>query len=138
MKTFTLVGLCLTLGAGVGAGSMYLLRHPQSASPTGNATAPIAAEVPQPAPATPPLAERPRPSDADKALTGVRRGDMLPLDEILAKVRSRFPGEVLGVELTEDDGVAEYEIKILSTGGRVLEIEVDPRTGGVLSVDEDD
>jgi hypothetical protein len=138
VKTLAFMGLCLTLGIGVGAGSMYLLQPPQAPSHAGGAPTPAAIQVPEPAPVAPSADQRTRPTDADKALSGVRRGEMLPLEKILAGVQSRFPGEVIGVELSENDGVPEYEIKILSAGGRVLEIEVDPRTGSILSVDEDD
>jgi hypothetical protein len=128
----------LAIGAGLGAGAVYALLQPEPAVQTSpmEPLPPAAPRIPSAPPAAP--SQPALPSDADQALTGVRAGEMLPLQDILSRVRTRFPGEILGVELSEDDGIAQYEIKILATGGRVLELEVDPRTGTVLDVDEDD
>lgn len=77
-------------------------------------------------------------ADADRALDAVKRGEFLPLGDITRIVRQRFPGRIVGVELDDDDGVAYYEFKIVTANGRVLEIEVDPKNGAIIDVDEDD
>ncbi|MGQ4273856.1 PepSY domain-containing protein [Terrihabitans sp. B22-R8] len=100
--------------------------------------APVAETVSPVEPAPPAPPSPPPTTDADRARAAVQRGEMLPLKEILAKIATRFPGEVIDVELSEDDGVLEYEIKIQTARGRVVELEVDPRTGAILDVDEDD
>lgn len=53
-------------------------------------------------------------------------------------VQSRYPGEVLDVELEDRDGKPKYEIRLLQRNGRILEIEIDARTGRFADVDEDD
>src|SRR5690606_14432312 len=42
----------------------------------------------------------------------LRRGEILPLNQILQIVQRRVPGDVIDVELERDDGVWEYEIKV--------------------------
>lgn len=76
--------------------------------------------------------------DHKVARRAVGRGDAMPLERILALIEARYPVRILEVELEDEDGVWLYEIEILTTTGRVLEIELDPRTGAVLSLEEDD
>ena len=118
-------------------------------APVAELPAPAPVEAPAEAPtAQAPVAEAPAPvssaptpppaPQAERALEGVKTGAFLPLEKLTAMLRERFPGEVLGVKLDQDDGVTYYEFKILTKAGRVMEIELDPRTGRVLDVDEDD
>lgn len=72
----------------------------------------------------------PRPDDAG-------RSNRLPLARILDIVLANTPGEVLEVELEEDDGVEAYEINILTRDDRTIEITVDARTGRILEREED-
>ncbi len=65
-------------------------------------------------------------------------GKILPLEEILEKVRQKFPGKVLEVELEKEDQQIVYEIEILGSNGIVNEIYVDARTGELLLAEEYD
>lgn len=65
------------------------------------------------------------------------RGDVLPLMKILAIAAQRAPGEVIDVELEEERGRMKYDLKILTKGGRVLELELDAKTGATLKLEED-
>jgi uncharacterized membrane protein YkoI len=76
--------------------------------------------------------------DHDAARQAYQRGEILPLSQILQRVLKVAPGEVLEVELEEDDGRMIYEIEILEGSGRVLEVEIDARSGAVLKVEGDD
>lgn len=67
-----------------------------------------------------------------------QKGEVRPLAEILAKARAEYPGKVLDMEFEDDDGSAVYEIYILQSGGRVLEVKYDARTGAKISAEEDD
>ena len=73
--------------------------------------------------------------DHDEAYEARKAGDILPLSEILTVVRSRFPGEVVGIEFEVDEGIPVYEIKVLEPDGRYLEIELDARTARVLKTE---
>jgi uncharacterized membrane protein YkoI len=74
--------------------------------------------------------------DADRARAGAQSGRLLPLTRILEIVAARYPGDVLAVEL--DDDSPDYEVRVLQRDGRILEIEIDARSGRFLDVDEDD
>ena len=76
--------------------------------------------------------------DHDAARRAYQRGEILPLSQILQRVLKVTPGEVLEVELDDDDGRPIYEIEILERSGRVLEFEIDARSGAVLKVEGDD
>lgn len=70
--------------------------------------------------------------DHDRARQAVESGQVLPLKAILARVEREHPGEVLEVELEQDDGVWLYEIKLLQAGGVLNKLKLDARTGAVV------
>ena len=76
--------------------------------------------------------------DHDAAREAYQRGEILPLSQILQRVLKIAPGEVLEVELEEDDGRMIYEIEILEGSGRVIEVEIDARSGAVVKIEGDD
>lgn len=65
-------------------------------------------------------------------------GRVRPLEEILAGVKAKVPGELLEVELELEDGVYVYDIKLLGPNGRVVEVEADAKTGKILEIEDDD
>ncbi|WP_213271438.1 PepSY domain-containing protein [Hyphomonas sp.] len=67
-----------------------------------------------------------------------KRGEILPLEVILATVLQRYPGELLKLELDDDEGYLIYEMDVLTRRGIVLEMEIDARTGRILDIEEDD
>lgn len=67
-----------------------------------------------------------------------RRGAILPLAEILERLRPQIGSRILEVEFEQDDGLAVYEIYYLNPRGRRLEIEVDASTARILDMEEDD
>lgn len=74
-------------------------------------------------------------SDQDQARRALERGEIRPLDQVLAVARKALPGDVVKVELDEDDGRWIYEIKILTPGGERREVEIDARSLRVLEID---
>lgn len=78
-------------------------------------------------------------SDHERARQALRRGEVLPLTRILPIVQRRVPGDVIEIDLDDDDddGRIKYEVKVLTASGRVIEVELDARTGAILQVEED-
>jgi hypothetical protein len=73
----------------------------------------------------------------DRAREAVERGEILPLEDILKRVRADFAGEMLAVELEEErhdrfDAGLVYEVKLLADDGAVTELYYDARTGELL------
>jgi uncharacterized membrane protein YkoI len=78
-----------------------------------------------------------RKSKEHDAIRGaLQRGEVLPLSKILAIAAQRVPGDIIEVELEDEERVLVYEIKILTDGGRVREIKIDARTGAVIEIEE--
>ena len=71
-----------------------------------------------------------------EALHGeVRRGDVVPLDTILDWLDAHYIGDVLEVEIERDDGLVEYEIKLLGPQGQVVEFEFDGQNGQLMQIE---
>ena len=71
--------------------------------------------------------------DHERARQAVASGQILPLKAILARVEREAPGEVLEVELEQQDsGAWVYELKVLQAGGVLTKLKLDARTGAVL------
>ena len=73
----------------------------------------------------------------DRARRALDSGETLPIAELLERLKTRVPGEVVGVEFENEDGKWVYEFKVIDGQGRLLEVYVDARTGEVLSMEED-
>lgn len=72
-------------------------------------------------------------ADHDRARAALRRGEVMPLRDIIAKAEEAFPGRLLEVELDEEDGRIVYEMEMLSPDGRLIKLVYDARTGTLLS-----
>jgi len=60
-------------------------------------------------------------------------GQILPLEEILERIRGRYPGRVIEVELEHPHrGGYRYELEILGPDGIVRKLRVDAVTGRLL------
>ncbi len=76
--------------------------------------------------------------DHDRARAVLERGEVLPLAEVLERVRGEFPGEVIATEFDREHGRWVYELKLIDPGGRVVELEVDAVDGRILDTELDD
>lgn len=75
-----------------------------------------------------------RGDDHDRARDGVRSGQLLPLEAVLANVARQYPGHHLNVDGPfSRDGRWIYRIKWLTPDGRVLIVFADAETGQVLN-----
>ncbi len=70
--------------------------------------------------------------DAARALEELRAGRILPVETIVAAARQQFGGDLLDVELEDEDEGFVYEIKLLAPDGRILKLEYDAATGALL------
>jgi hypothetical protein len=70
--------------------------------------------------------------DADRARAAVQSGEILPLTRILETVSAQYTGDVIGVKLDRDDGVWQYEVKLLLASGSVAKLEYDAKTATLL------
>ena len=75
--------------------------------------------------------------DQERARRALEAGEILPLDAILAEVRQRYPGTVVELELTPEDGRWVYEVEVLAADGRLLKLRIDAKSKQVLQGDDD-
>ncbi len=68
-------------------------------------------------------------SDHDRARNAVQAGQVLPLKTVLERLEREHPGQVLEVELEQEDGRWVYEVKLLQAGGRLVKLELDAASG---------
>jgi uncharacterized membrane protein YkoI len=76
--------------------------------------------------------------DQEQARQAVERGEIRPLDEILAAARKAAPGDVVALELKRKHGAWLYEIKILAAEGKRREVKVDAKSLAILGQEDDD
>lgn len=62
----------------------------------------------------------------------VTAGRVRPLSEIRRLLADKLPGEILSVEVEEDDGVWSYEFKTIAADGLRVDVYVDGTTGAIL------
>ena len=67
--------------------------------------------------------------DEDRARAAVQGGEILPLEQVLAALKGGVSGEISKVELEKEGGIWVYEFKVISPGGRMMEVYVDAKTG---------
>ncbi len=97
----------------------------------------LAAALALSAVAGPALSGESKKHDHDAARAALAQGAILSLPRVLAIAGREVPGDVLKVELEDDDGRLIYDLKILARNGRVREVEIDAKTGAVLKVEDD-
>lgn len=73
----------------------------------------------------------------DRARRAVELGETLSIADLLERLNTQVPGEVVGVEFEREDGKWVYEFKVIDNRGRLVEVYVDAQTGAVLSMEED-
>ena len=72
--------------------------------------------------------------DHDRARQALLAGKVLSLRDVLDKVMADYPGEPVEIEFEEEDGVYEYEIKMLQPAGNIIKLKVDASTGEVIGL----
>jgi uncharacterized membrane protein YkoI len=63
-------------------------------------------------------------------------GEVLPLAEILQRVRSQVAGDIAGIEIEREHGRWRYEFRVVDRTGRVLEVLVDAKSGTIEQIEE--
>jgi uncharacterized membrane protein YkoI len=63
-------------------------------------------------------------------------GEVLPLAEILRRVRGQVAGDVAGIEIEREHGRWRYEFRVIDRTGRVLEVLVDAKSGAIEQIEE--
>ena len=78
------------------------------------------------------------PPDFELARDAVERGEILPLAEVLSRLQESHPGRVIEVELEYSDQRLTYEVELVTTDGRLIEVDMNAATGEIVKLDEED
>jgi hypothetical protein len=133
MRTAPFLALCLSLAvAGIPTAGALDLRE------RGPGPAYDRAQDDRRPPWASPFVPRP-PADADprgerRGRDAVRRGEIRPLEQVIAQVQRRYPGRVLDAQLDRSGERWVYHLKMLTREGRVLRVAVDAHSGRILDV----
>ena len=68
----------------------------------------------------------------------VRRGEILPLESLLAQFPPKEYGKLLDLEVEREHGSVVYEFEFLRADGRIVEVEVDAKNGRILEQEIED
>ncbi len=72
------------------------------------------------------------PGDHERARQALEAGQIQPLRAILDRVEREHPGQVMEVELENEDGRWLYEVKLLQKDGMLVKLKLDARDGTLL------
>jgi uncharacterized membrane protein YkoI len=75
--------------------------------------------------------------DQEVARRALEKGEIRPLAEILAGMRGRLQGELVGIELERKAGKWVYEFTTIGEGGQKIKVFVDGQTGQVFKPMDD-
>lgn len=75
-------------------------------------------------------------ADYKAARQAVQKGEIRPLSDILAEIRGKLPGDVVGVEIEQEHGHWLYEFRVTDNQGRLFEVEVNARTADIERIKE--
>ena len=73
----------------------------------------------------------------DRARRAVERGDALPVEEVLARLRAQVPGEIMAMEYEHEYGRWVYEFKLIDPAGRLRKVHLDAATGELVEARDD-
>ena len=73
-------------------------------------------------------------SDHEDARRALLSGKVLALRQVLDIVAREYPGDPVEIEFEHDDGIYQYEIKLLQASGRIIKLKVDASDGRIISV----
>lgn len=74
--------------------------------------------------------------DQDAVRQAVERGEIKALADILTIVRSKLPGEVVGVKIEQQRSRWYYEFRVVDAKGRLFEVYIDAQSGAIDRVKE--
>ena len=73
--------------------------------------------------------------DQDRALDAVRKDHAASLKEVLAIVREQYEGEIVHVSLSGSVPNLIYHIKLLDSGDRLIEVQVDALSRQIVHIE---
>ncbi len=76
--------------------------------------------------------------DHELARQALQRKEILPLDQVLAAIRDRVPGEIVEIELEREKDRWIYEVEIIDETGRMRDVLVDAKNAEIIGTEAED
>ncbi len=74
--------------------------------------------------------------DHDEAHEAVNRAEIRKLADILAAVKDKLPGEIVGIEIERKHNLWYYEFRTVDKTGRMFDVYVDAKTAEIARIKE--
>lgn len=74
--------------------------------------------------------------DHERARHALECGEVMPLADVLAAVRPHVSGRLIETEIEREKGLWIYELTYIDSGGHLVGIHVDARTGRILNTED--
>jgi uncharacterized membrane protein YkoI len=74
--------------------------------------------------------------DHDAVRIAVDKGEIRPLADIIAALRGKLPGEIVGVDIERKEGRWVYEFRVVNGKGQLFDVYVDGRTAEIDRIRE--
>jgi uncharacterized membrane protein YkoI len=71
----------------------------------------------------------------DHLRDGVASGRIKSLADLRRTVLARVPGDIVSTEVEQEHGLELYEFRVLRADGRLVEVEVDARSGEIREIE---
>ncbi len=72
----------------------------------------------------------------DAVRRAMEAGEVLPLADILSRVRSQVAGDISDIAIEGGHGSWRYDLRVIDRAGRVLEVRVDAKSGTIQGIEE--
>jgi uncharacterized membrane protein YkoI len=108
MKKYWISAASLLVAAAIGAGAYFLGTHHSGPDKHGH-----------------------------REVIDVQGTPVIDLATAIGLTTRQVPGDVLKVELENEDGRYVYEVKILASNGRVREVKLDAKDGSLIEIEDD-
>ncbi len=73
----------------------------------------------------------------DHLRDGVASGRIKSLADLRRTVLARVPGDIVSARVEQEHGLELYEFRVLRVDGRLVEVELDARTGEIREIEND-
>lgn len=78
-------------------------------------------------------------SDQDAARAALARGEILPLQNMIATLDKVLPNNsIIKVDFDYDDGLYIYELKVIDAKGIIREVEINAKTAEIIDIELND
>lgn len=73
----------------------------------------------------------------EEARKALEQGLVRPLEEIIAEARKHVQGDLIEVELEQEDGRYIYELEFIQPSGQIIELQLDAKSMAIIEDDAD-